>query len=143
MNDNGNPSAKFKEGENIQFYLSLKNISKEEIIIKGNFITEDFFMVYKGVEKVGKPWTGIYCEFRNDPQLFEIQPNESVSFCLPWQYSPEELQIFYPFCGIGVEKEALKTGEYSCKFPINLNYTKNGKEKKISNLFFIINFKVE
>ena len=146
LDDNNNPSTKFKEGENIHFYLSLENLSKDEIILKDVFFTHDFFVVYDEENKeVGKPFMGVFCTYElNPPRLVEIKPNETVSFHLPWTIKLGEWVYAdtYPFC-MESDKEPLKAGKYSCKVPIDLNCMQNGEKGEISNLLLIINFKIE
>ena len=165
LDDNGNSVTKFKEGENIHFYFSLKNLSEEEIILKASHLfPNDFFMVYdEKNNEVGKPWLSYYCQFVFRPQIFKIQQGDTKIFCLPWiindmdewdeaTSSPNS----NPFCLCIGCTEPLKVGEYSSKFSIDLEYniggehkagtlaeTIGGKEKRINDLFFKINFKVE
>ena len=143
LDDNNNPSTKFKEGENIHFYLSLENLSKEEIILEDKFFAPDFFMIYNEENKeVGKPFTGVFCTFEMGglPRWVEIKPDETVSFHLPWTVKLGEWVYAdtYPFCLVESDKEPLKVGKYSCKVPINLDYTQKGKGK----MLLIINFEI-
>ena len=155
VDENENPSTKFRKGEYFSFYFKMTNLSEHTIIIDANFFTDDFFMVYnRKNKKVGKPWTGAFCAFSLDPRTIEILPKESKTIQLPWYLNLHSTtnenfhySTSYPFCKV-LDKESVEdtlyVGEYTCKFPIDLLiYTKNGKEEKINNLFFAINFKIE
>ena len=168
LNEDSIPSKIFKTDENIYFYLAIKNYSKEEINIDAESFYKDYFLVYD-IEKgtlIGKPYTGMFCYQTLQPHVVSIPGKQTKVFILSW-IMPFELDYsvpFYfnfeydapysfPFCGY--QDSLLKEDIYSCRFEMDLHYRvggttrdgygflKDGKEKRISDLFFEINFKVE
>lgn len=76
----------FNESENFTFKFSFKNKLQDEIIVTPEFITHDFFRVFSTSDNydMGKPWTGVWCEFIGGPREFGLMPKEVRSITSPW-----------------------------------------------------------
>ena len=143
LNEQGEPSTIFNEGENFTFQFSFKNLGKDTIIVTTEFVYDEFFRVYQviGTEHIdkGKPWTGIWCNFSLAPREIPVAPNTSSELLSPWM-PVGEFYDYYPLCVSG--KDALPAGEFITRFDLNFQYKKNGKERVIDDLKFKINFEI-
>lgn len=101
LNEIGEPSIIFKEGENFRFSFIISNFSEDDVRFSPSFIDDDFFIVYRMEElgnfsPVSKPYQNIFCEFSLNQ--FVISPQSEYQFEIPW--SPEENFCCPPFCKI-------------------------------------------
>jgi len=142
LNEQGEPTTIFNEGENIIFSFSLKNNLKENISIPTQFINDDFFRVYENKNTdMGKAWTGTWCNFSNEKMIIELFPSEQKELNCPWRLS-DIFQADYPLCK-GDDMNPLPQGEYFTSLHFNLLYTVEGKQESIKNVIFKINFKIQ
>jgi len=170
LNVDSIPANEFKTGENFYFYFVIENFLKEEITIEGKSLHPNLFLVYSEEtgELIGKPISGHFCEFSGTTKVVPIHGKQSLIYIFPWSdfFSEEEkinlhpdwyyrgLFFNYPFC-FGHMNSLLSKGIYSCRFKMDFQYRVGGKtrdgfgflidggQKKISELFFEINFKME
>lgn len=158
LNEDSISSNKFNKGEDTYFYLAIENYSKEEITIDGKF-AENLFLVYDMDNNVliGTPYTGIWCEFSGKTRVIAINRKKTKEFLLYWSSPPNFGSLgksaTYPFCVS--QQPLLEKGTYSCRFEMDLQYRvggttrdgfgflTDGKEKRLSELFFEVDFIVE
>ena len=160
INKDSIPANVFKEGEYFCFYFEFKNLSDEEITITDSaFYVNNFFMVYneEGV-LIGQPYKGIMVTFTMFPKKFALRGEQNRIFILPWVYGGDYNNFrnhTKPF-NIVQENSFLSKGAYFCRFEMNLLYRIGGEirdefgaflidgiEKRIDELYFEINFKIE
>lgn len=143
LNENGQPTTVFNIGENFIFSFSFKNKSQETISVTTEFINSDFFRVFLSQNSLdmGKPWTGVWCEFSGMPQEIKLMPDSSMQLSCPWILTEKNIPV-YPLC-MAESKDPLMQGEYYTKIDLNFHYSINGKETIINNLEFKINFILE
>ena len=153
LNKDSIPSNTFKENERFYFFFSIINLSKGSVMIdEANLFCDDFCMVYQNETQIGKPWYTKFCEYRAILNNLEIHNEPPYEVILPWRYIPQydagtgRIKRGF-FCIQNPENENsnafLSKGIYICRFNMDFIYKKNGKEIKIKDLFFEINFKIE
>jgi len=144
LNEKGEPATIFEEGENFTFQFSFQNNLEDSITVNTSFVTNNFFKVTQRNNgeniDLGKPYTGIWCEFAGGPKNFILAPNATGGVQCPWVTKDEK--NIHPFCA-GESKEALNSGMYFTQFELDFQYMINEKEFKISNKNFKINFEVK
>jgi len=142
LNEEGQPGTVFNEGDNFSFSFSFKNNSPDTIIVTTEFINSDFYRVYQSDTNIdmGKPWTGIWCEFSGMPQEIKLKPSSIFQLRCPWILNDNNYPN-YPLC-MAESKEPLFKGEYNTSIDLDFHYSKNGKVTIIDQLKFKINFKV-
>ncbi len=142
LNKDGQSSTVFNEGENFSLCFSIKNLLKDNIKFKTDFINSNFYRIYNNKHiDMGKPWTGIWCEFKISPQNIHLSPNNIKEFKCPWKLTTKN-QPDYPLC-MGQSKEDIPKGDYYTIIKTDFNYIINGKKQSIKNINFKINFKIE
>ena len=160
LNEDNVAANVFEAGENFYFYFVIENFSKEEITIDGKSFNHDLFLIFdvETETQIGKPFSGVFCEFGGTSSVVSIKGEQSRIIILPWVSSDNgQYPIIvdpFPFC-CGQENSFLPKNIYSCRFEINLQYKAGGKnrdgygmltdgvQKRIRELFFEINFKIE
>jgi len=141
LNENADSSTVFKEGENIIFSFSFENNLQDSIIVSTDFISSNFYRVYQSDNiDMGKPWTGLWCEFNMAKQELELAPSSLKQLNCPWILTAN-FQPSYPLC-MSQSKTYLPIGEYYTYIDLGFHYTVNNKHKSIDNLKLRINFKV-
>jgi len=142
LNEKGEPSTVFRKGENFSFVFSFKNKMLDTIVITTEFISSNFFRVYRLQDNfdMGKPWTGAWCEFSGAPQEFRLSPETENTIKCPWVVTETE-KADYPLCA-GESKSYLGKGEYYSNLDLDFHFTVAGKERVIDNVSFKINFKI-
>jgi len=145
LNEKGEPATVFKEGENFSFRFSIKNLNDDTITVTTEFISDDFFRVYhltsNSLIDMGKPWTGVWCEYSLTPHEFEMEPSIEKQFNCPWVLTDDNAPD-YPIC-MDESKNYLTIGEYSTSFNLNFHYRIGDKESIIDNAKFKINFEIQ
>lgn len=143
LNKEGEPATIFNEGENFTFSFSIKNNFEDTVIITPEFISSEFFRVYHTQDNIdmGKPWTGSWCLFRLEPEIFILPPVQSRQLNCPWMLTGNN-KPDYPLC-MAESKNPLAKGDYYTKFNLDFHYSKNGKKEQINNIIFKINFKIQ
>lgn len=143
LNKEGEPATIFNEGENFTFSFSIKNNFEDTLIITTEFISSEFFRVFHTQDNIdmGKPWTGLWCEFRLGPQILMLPPVQSIQLNCPWALT-ENNKPDHPLC-MGESKNPLAKGEYYTKLNLDFHYSKNGKKEQINNILFKIIFKIQ
>jgi hypothetical protein len=143
LNEKGEPATIFEEGENFTFRFSFQNNLEDSITVNTSFVTNNFFEVTQRNNgqniDLGKPYTGIWCEYVGGPKNFVLPPNATGGVQCPWVAKDEK--NIQPFCA-SKSKEALNSGMYFTQFELDFQYMINEKEFKISNKNFKINFEV-
>lgn len=141
LNEQGKPATVFKEGENFIFNFSIQNFSQNPIFVSTHFVNNDFYRVYKKDNTdMGKPWSGIWCEFSLTPQEITIAPNEIRLLNCPWRLT-ESNQPDYPFC-MNESINILSKGEYYTFINTQFDYAVNSKNQSVK-LNFRINFEIQ
>ncbi len=141
INEQGEPATVFKEGENFAFGFSVQNQLQNTIMIPTNFVNNNFYRVYrKDNNDMGKPWTGIWCNFSLASQELTVSHNEVRSLNCPWQLT-ESNRPEYPLC-MDESKSVLAKGEYYTFIETPFDYVVNNNKQTIK-LNFKINFKIE
>jgi hypothetical protein len=142
LDDNGNSSTEFNEGENFIFRFLIINYSNEVCYLKP-FNSEDFFRVYEKKEDslidFGKPFAGMFCLKIG---VIQINAGDTLKFETPWtvpeNFTPNDGLLF---CG-GKNAIPLPKGSFVTNIRNSIQLTKgdNLYEKKELNLtinFFI------
>lgn len=143
LNQKGEPATVFNEGENLFFNFSFKNSSSNPVIATTEFINQNFYRVFRLSDNtdMGKPWTGLWCQYSLSPQEINLEPNNSKELCCPWLLvggnTPD-----YPLC-MSMSKDVLNKGEYFTSFVLDFHYVSNGKAKVIKDITFKITFIIQ
>jgi hypothetical protein len=141
LNENGDSLTVFKQGENIIFSFTFENDLQDSIIVSTDFISPNFYRVYQSDNvDMGKPWTGLWCEFNMAKQELRLAPSSLKQLNCPWILTANS-QPNYPLC-MSQSKNYLTVGDYYTYIDLGFHYSINNKHKSIDNLKFIINFKV-
>ncbi|TAL65036.1 MAG: hypothetical protein EPN88_10120 [Bacteroidetes bacterium] len=142
INKDGQSATVFNEGEDFTFSFSFKNNGTDTIIVTTEFINTDFFRVFSLENNidVGKPWTGIWCQFSLSPHTITLPPSYLEKLTCPWILTENNTPV-YPLC-MGESKEPLMKGEYNTFIDLDFHFSRNGKLTIINQLKFKINFKV-
>lgn len=139
LNESGNSSTVFKEGENIIFSFSFENDLQDSIIVSTDFIRSNFYRVYQSDNiDVGKPWTGILCEFSMAKEELGLAPSSFKQLNCPWVLTINS-QPNYPLC-MSQSQSYLRAGDYYTFIDLEFHYRINKKPKSIENLKFLVNF---
>lgn len=145
LNEQGEPATVFNEGENFIFQFSIKNLKKDTIIITTEFINDEFFRVYRlsgdNPLDLGKPWSGIWCEYSLEPHEIKVAPSKTSKVQSPWNFFGDFYDYYPPLCVTG--KENLTEGEYLTGFDLDFHYKLIDESYNINNLKFKINFKIK
>ncbi|TDO04877.1 hypothetical protein [Sunxiuqinia elliptica] len=144
LNEVGEPATVFKEGENFTFHFSFKNSKNDTISVTTEFVNDDFFRVYQissdKLIDVGKPWTGLWCEYSIAAQEIELKPSFEKQLKCPWLLT-ENGAPDYPLC-MSESKDYLDKGKYTSSVFLNFHYTIEGIKYIIDDLTFTINFEI-
>lgn len=142
LNEKRQASTVFNEGENITFSFTFKNNSQDTIIVTTEFINSEFFRVFSSENNIdlGKPWTGIWCQFNLSPHTINLPPSYWEELTCPWILTENNTPV-YPLC-MGESKNPLSKGEYYTYIDLDFHYSINSKEVTINNLKLKINFKI-
>jgi len=143
LNKDGQPATVFNKVDNFTFSFSFKNISSDQIIVTTEFINSDFFNVYLAQNKtnIGKPWTGLWCEFSGLPQEIKVNSQSIGKIRCPWILDKNNTPD-YPLC-MAQSKASLNIGDYYTILDLDFHYSINGKTNIINNIKFKIFFKVK
>lgn len=142
LNDKGQASTVFNEGENLTFSFTFKNKLQDSIIVTTEFINYEFFRVFLSENNVdmGKPWTGTWCDFNLLPHEIRLKPSSLKQITCPWILTDNNRPV-YPLC-MSVSKNLLLKGEYYTYINLDFHYSLDGKVSVINNLIFKINFRI-
>lgn len=143
LNKENQPATIFNKGDNFTFNFSFKNISPDQITVTTEFINSEFYNVYltQNNTDIGKPWTGLWCEFSGLPQEIKVNPESIVVIRCPWILDENNMPD-YPLC-MAESKIPLNTGDYYTNLDLDFHYLINGKTNIIKNIKFKIFFKVK
>jgi hypothetical protein len=143
LNEKGEPGTVFNQGENFTFYFSFSNNMKDPIIVTTEFISSDFFRVYRSLDNndMGKPWTGVWCNYSLAPQEINLAPSNIKQLFCPWILTQDNTPE-YPLC-MSESKDYLAKGKYETSFNLDFHFTMNGKKNIINGLIFKINFEIK
>lgn len=151
LDEQGNPSTVFEEGENFILSFSIINPGSETVYLKQNSLnTDNFLRVYKisesseGTGKIdmGKPYEGVFC-LEHYGGGYPIAPESSLDIEISWSTEKGDyLQYHDPFCW-GAEAELLKAGEYLTSFENSFQFSKDGKAFTTDTLHFDIYFEIK
>jgi len=143
LNEKGEPSTVFNEGENFDFIFSFKNNMQDTIVVTTEFINSNFFRVYRSLDRndMGKPWTGVWCDYSLAPQEIYSAPSTIKLLHCPWVLTNDNAPE-YPLC-MSESKDYLAKGKYETFFDLDFHFTIGGKQKIIDNITFKINFEIK
>jgi len=144
LNEQGEPATVFNEGENFTFRFTFINHTSDTIIVSRDFINKDFFRVFSVMssekQDLGKPYTGIWCEFVATPKYFKVESTETGGLQCPWVFLDD--QDIRPFCA-SETKDYLQIGSYFTNLALDFSYKIGAVEKRINNIDFKINFEIK
>lgn len=143
LNEKNQPTTIFNEKENIIFSFSIENKLGDDISATTDFIDSNFFRVYKTTNSVdmGKPWTGLWCEYSLSDKKINISSAEISQLSCPWVLT-EKYQPDYPIC-MSESKNYLPIGNYYTIIRLNFHYFRGNEQKLINDVIFKINFKIQ
>jgi len=139
LNEQGEPSTIFDEGENFTFQFSIKNKTGENLIFHDYSFYEDtdFFSVHNSTQNFGRPFE-LLTGYLTSNEMRYIHDEMSSSFTCRWQ---ENRDKFFAMHGAfkGLNKMPLENGKYITNFTHNFHFgnVETGK------LTFKINFKIK
>ena len=143
LNEKGEPATVFDEGRNFTFSFSISNNLNDTIAIPTEFINSEFYRVYEIQDKMamGKPWTGIWCEFSLAPHIITLPPAKTKQLNCPWLLTDFD-KPDYPLCK-SRSNEPLPKGEYFTKLDLDFQYLKKGEKVQINDLIYTIKFEIQ
>lgn len=143
LNEKGEPSTVFNEGENFVFNFSFKNKMQDTIVVTTEFINSNFFGVYRSLDNIdmGKPWKGVWCDYSLAPQEINLAPSTIKQLYCPWVLTKDNAPE-YPLC-MSESKDYLTKGKYETFIDLNFHFTMGDKKKIIDNITFKINFEIK
>jgi hypothetical protein len=143
LNEEGEPSTIFNEGENFTFSFTIINNIEDTLVISTEFIGSEFFRVYQTPDNIdmGKPWTGLWCEYSLAPQKIILLPLQNIQLNCPWILTENNHPV-YPLC-MSESKYPLAKDQYYTKLNLDFHYSKKREKEQINNLIFKINFKIQ
>ncbi len=89
---------------------------------------------------MGKPWSGVWCEFIGGPREFRLMPTEALSINSPWVLT-DGTQPSHPLC-TAATIDYLPKGDYYTRIELNFHFSKGNRKKIIRNRTYTINFKI-
>ncbi|OFX56851.1 MAG: hypothetical protein A2066_19145 [Bacteroidetes bacterium GWB2_41_8] len=144
LNENGEPTSVFNEGENFTFQFSFKNNTPDTVVVTPEFINDDFFRVYQVVDSkqkdLGKPYDGIWCEYVAIFNYFKLKTKETGGLQCPWVSL--EGEATRPFC-VSNRRNFLQQGDYFTQIKLDFHYNTNSKERNIKAIVLKINFQIK
>ena len=147
LNEQGEPSTIFKEGENFSFYFSVKNNRNERLIFFPEYTfvdRNDFCRVYSDKnEDLGKPFHGLpHIDLGG---LYPFESGESCVFEQAWLDNREMVNWWKGCCYHVDQKEPLEKGSYYTSFNSRFQFDRSLDKPslKIDTLNFRINFKIQ
>jgi len=143
LNEQGIPSTIFNEKENFILSFSFKNNLQNTISVNTEFINYEFYRVYRYTDNkdMGKPWTGVWCNFSGLPKEIDLLQSSIKNLNCPWvltEYSTPD----YPLC-MSESKSFLDKGDYFTSIELDFHYKVNNKEYIINKFRYRINFRVQ
>lgn len=143
LNEEGESTTSFSVKENIIFSFSIENNSDNNISIPTDFIDSTFYRVYEKYENtdLGKPWSGLWCEYSMTDKRIELVPSGTKHLNCPWILIDGQ-QPDYPLC-MSESKDYLPIGEYYTAIQLKFKYYQEKELKTIDNVVFKINFKIQ
>ncbi|MCG6191570.1 hypothetical protein [Maribellus maritimus] len=139
LNEQGEPSTVFDEGENFTFQFSIKNNTGKSLIFHDYSFYEnvDFFSVHNRTHNFGRPF-GLLPGYLTSNEMRYIHDDMSSSFMCLWQDSRDK---FFAMHGAfkGLNKVSLENGRYVTSFTHNFHFG----DIETGSLTFKINFKIK
>lgn len=139
------PSTIFNENENFYFHFSFMNNMQDIIVVSPEFINSEFFRVYQSGTNIdmGKPWTGIWCEYRSVSKTFNLNPTSRIQLNCPWVLT-DISKPDYPLCmDENQDYQYLPKGEYFTKVELDFHFMKDDINYVINNKIFRIYFTIQ
>jgi hypothetical protein len=144
LNEKGEVTTVFRQGENFSFQFLIKNKTDESLPFYdyGFYNTYDFFTVRSGADYLGKPMK--FLKYSPVAEIREMAPDATETFSVPWQEERSEFQQMHGYFE-GLNQPLLPKGKYYTKFTYNFKFGYPGKAPKIETgkMTFIINFEVK
>jgi len=150
LDEEGNPSTTFREGENFTFYFAMKNLKSNSLPFfdYSYFESDNFCEVKKGNQSLGQPY--VFLGDRGTKELRYLLSKMpggshfSYAFFVPW-HDPGTETWEMGYCRFKSSgKPLLSPGKYVTKFTHSFSFGMPGKEPvlKTQKLSFLINFEV-
>jgi hypothetical protein len=138
LEETGDPSTVFQEGQNFRFSFVIRNQSSKNIGYSPSFIDDDFFRVYRidtseGEVPMGKPYSSVFCEYIGSQ--FVILPDDELHLEIPW--IPTADFCCPPFCKVN-NNSPLSKGNYKTFIEGSFNFDYEGESKTITKRFEIL-----
>lgn len=116
LNEQGQEAVVFPQGQNFIFRFQVTNTSDQDIYVDNPVIdTREFLDVFSTVEKqqvsVGRPYSGIFCEYIGG---YTVAAHQAITFTIPW-VDAAAYPTSFPFCG-HAPTTYLPTGHYHTAF---------------------------
>lgn len=144
LNENGNPSTQFEEGENLIFSFLIINKTREDIFLQQeSFDTSDFLKVHsqaysnEGEAVMGKPYETIFCTYQNGVL---IPASDTLKLEIPWVVN---ISNNYPHFCLLQENSYLQAGKYKTSFTSSFKFEKGESSFETEKMHFEIGFEVK
>jgi hypothetical protein len=116
LNEQGQEAVVFPQGQNFIFRFQVTNMSDQDIYVDNPVIdTREFLEVFSMAEKqqvsVGRPYSGIFCEYIGG---YTIAAHKAMTFSIPW-VAATAYPMSFPFC-VHAPTTYLPTGRYRTAF---------------------------
>jgi hypothetical protein len=116
LNEQGQDAVVFPQGQNFIFRFQVTNTSDQDIYVDNPVIdTREFLEVFSLAEKqqvsVGRPYSGIFCEYIGG---YTVAAHQAMTFTIPW-VAATAFPMSFPFCGHAPTKY-LPAGHYHTAF---------------------------
>jgi len=149
INEQGNTSVNFSEGNNFWFSFLVINNSDKELFFQSINNIDTFFEVFKlGDDEspsepisYGKPYKAVFCEYLLSG--YKIQSKDSLEIKVAWVPKGVEQESYPILCNFNFDNEPLPAGNYRTSFISSFNFSYKGKSIKIEEKSFNITFKIK
>jgi hypothetical protein len=116
LNEQGQEAVVFPQGQNFILRFQVANTSDQDVYVDNPVIdTREFLEVFSMAEKqqvsVGRPYSGIFCEYVGG---YTIAAHKAMTFNIPW-VAATAYPTSFPFCG-HAPTTYLPTGHYRTAF---------------------------
>lgn len=142
LNEQGQPSTTFKEGENFVFSFLIINKSSERMFLdQRSLLTREFLRVYKINNSEGVKLIDLGTPYRDKCTMqagFLIESNDTLKFEIPW--IPDFDHYF--ICELNTDNTPLSKGRYKTGFTSIFDFSFDSQSLQ-SEQSFNINFQIQ
>ncbi len=147
LDEQGNSSNVFKEGENFTFYFQIKNETGKKFYYNPYecaYIKDLFSVVDYSGKTIGKSYRALPI---TDIGIaaYPFNNNDEYTFKVQWQHSNKSILTGGDFKYESIIQSPLKSGKYYTSFVHKFRFTDldEGKDLETDDIKFKINFKIE